>query len=84
VGEKVDLTWEKCERKYVVLEQNDMLLAEKVALLEEYLPSSSARRGIAQHRIESKTPSKILSNKKKMHAKTKLTLKSPVKKTKNT
>lgn len=39
VGEKVDLTWEKCERKYVELDQKDLVLAEKVALLEEYLPS---------------------------------------------
>lgn len=49
VGEKVDLTWEKCERKYVELEQKDMVLAEKVALLEEYLPSHPRNhKGTAQ------------------------------------
>jgi hypothetical protein len=48
-GEKVDLIWEKCERKYVELEQKDMLLAEKVALLEEYLPTYPRNhKGFAQ------------------------------------
>lgn len=39
VGEKVDMTWEKCEREHGAFEQKDMTLADKVALLEEYLPT---------------------------------------------
>jgi hypothetical protein len=39
VSEKVDTTWEKCEREHGVFEQKEMTLAEKVALLEEYLPT---------------------------------------------
>ena len=44
VGEKVDMTWEKCERKYVELERKDMTLADKVTLLEEYLPNHPSPR----------------------------------------
>ena len=39
VGEKVDMTWEKCEREHGAFEQKEMTLADKVALLEEYLPT---------------------------------------------
>lgn len=39
VVEKVDMTWEKCEREHGAFEQKEMTLANKVALLEEYLPT---------------------------------------------
>lgn len=39
VVEKVDMTWEKCEREHGAFEQKEMTLADKVALLEEYLPT---------------------------------------------
>ncbi len=49
VGEKVDMTWEKCEREHGVFEQKDMTLADKVALLEEYLPTYPRNhKGIGQ------------------------------------
>jgi hypothetical protein len=38
VVEKVDMTWEKCEREHGAFEQKELTLADKVALLEEYLP----------------------------------------------
>lgn len=52
VGEKVDLTWEKCERKYIELAETDKTLAEKVTLLEEYLPRRSSRKGRASRRTK--------------------------------
>ncbi|MBP6974736.1 MAG: hypothetical protein KBB54_02210 [Candidatus Pacebacteria bacterium] len=39
VVEKVDMTWEKCEREHGAFERKEMTLADKVALLEEYLPT---------------------------------------------
>lgn len=49
VGEKVDMTWEKCEREHGAFEQKDMTLADKVALLEEYLPTYPRNhKGIGQ------------------------------------
>ncbi len=49
VGEKLDMTWEKCEREHDAFEQKDMTLADKVALLEEYLPTYPRNhKGIGQ------------------------------------
>ncbi len=49
VGEKVDLTWEKCERKYQDLDENDRMLEKRVVraeselLLPDDLPVNSGR-----------------------------------------
>lgn len=65
--EKVDMTWEKCEREHGTFERNEMTLAEKVALLEEYLPTYPRHnKGIAQpaRKDTDKTPSKNNSRKR--------------------
>lgn len=67
VGEKVDMTWEKCEREHGVFEQKEMTLADKVALLEEYLPTyprnhkgaaQASRKGNYQRKSKSKKRTK--------------------------
>ena len=55
VVEKVDMTWEKCEREHGAFEQKEMTLADKVALLEEYLPTYRRNhKGAAQAPRKSK------------------------------
>jgi hypothetical protein len=64
VGEKVDMTWEKCEREHGAFEQKEMTLADKVALLEEYLPTYPRNhKGAAQASRKGKNQEK--SNGKK-------------------
>ncbi|MCF7865467.1 MAG: hypothetical protein K9M11_03105 [Candidatus Pacebacteria bacterium] len=72
VVEKVDMTWEKCDREHGAFEQKEMTLANKVALLEEYLPTYPRNhKGTAQssRKSEEKSMRKTLkiSAKKKDH-----------------
>lgn len=56
LGEKVDLTWEKSERKYAESDKHDMLMSEKVALIEQYLPMHPRQhKGRAQRARKDKT-----------------------------
>ncbi len=60
LGEKVDLTWEKSERKYAESDKHDMLMSEKVALLEQYLPMHPRQhKGQAQAQRARKDKTKI-------------------------
>ncbi len=65
VGEKVDMTWEKCEREHGVFEQKEMTLADKVALLEEYLPTYPRNhKGAAQASRKGKNQEKSKGKKR--------------------